>query len=328
MKITSQLTIFLCSILVLQGCKILKSKKNANPISPNLSNLYFGRTTHQFSGRDVHNIFTIKENGTGLLQLTFTPTNVEHDNMSPAVSPDGTRIAYMTMRHRNDPNNGNTSEIYVMDIDGTNRIRLSNNNGIDDDGPRWCNNSRLLYTRNGEIIEIDATDANNDGNGDNPVIIVSSSPNPDNYAADCSSNNIVFLRSPGQQVILADRNGNNETILAGGGIMANSQPRFSPNGLRIVYGSSIASLNTGMQDIYTMDAADLNGDQQGDNRLRITTSSYGAGSSNPVWSPAADYIAYSKHMGSNFEIRKLELSSNADSIVVAAPPNGFLGDWR
>jgi dipeptidyl aminopeptidase/acylaminoacyl peptidase len=247
--------------------------------------------------------------------------------VSPAVSPDGTRIAFLTMRHRNDINNGNTSEIYVMDINGSNQIRLSNNSGIDDDAPRWCDNNRLLYSSEGSVIEIDAADINNDGNGDNPNIIVVAVNNDYNYSVDCSTSSIVFVRDPGRYVVLTDRNGVSENYLGGGGLFTSEQPRFSPNGSRIAYGSTHIDPSSTIRDVFVMDAADVDNNQQGDNRQRITTSSLGSGSSNPAWSPASSHIVFSRDVGGNYELRKIELSTSAETLIVAAPPNGFVGDW-
>ena len=47
-------------------------------------------------------------------------TNDRADDSHPAWSPDGSRIAFTSGRHGN-------SEIYVMDADGSNQTRLTNN---------------------------------------------------------------------------------------------------------------------------------------------------------------------------------------------------------
>jgi hypothetical protein len=74
------------------------------------------------------------DSGNGeLVQLTF-----EGDNEYPTASPDGSQIAFVSNR------NGN-SEIYLMNVDGTNHINLTAN-GANDYRPAWSpDGSRLLF---------------------------------------------------------------------------------------------------------------------------------------------------------------------------------------
>ncbi|MFT7220088.1 MAG: hypothetical protein ACI8Z1_001705 [Candidatus Azotimanducaceae bacterium] len=111
-----------------------------------------------------------------------------------------------------------------MDIDGSNQIRLSKNDGIDEDSTRWCNDESLSFSSHGSVIEVDAVDAN----GDNPRAIVAVNGNDYNFSVDCAEANIVFIRDPGRYVILADRNGGNQKYLGGRGSLTSEQPRFSP----------------------------------------------------------------------------------------------------
>ena len=65
-------------------------------------------------------IFTIHADKSGLKRLT---TNNAHD-VSPAFSPDGSRIVFMSIRDGN-------SELYTMNIDGSNVRRITNNAAYD-----------------------------------------------------------------------------------------------------------------------------------------------------------------------------------------------------
>lgn len=88
-------------------------------------------------------------------------TNLTADNSdrdtTPNWSPDGTKIAY---RARHDGN----SDVWVMDADGSNKIRLTTDPGFDGD-PRWSpDGTQLLFTtdRTGdyEIFIMDADGSN------------------------------------------------------------------------------------------------------------------------------------------------------------------------
>jgi TolB protein len=58
----------------------------------------------------------VNPDGTGLVRLTDNQFN----DASPAWSPDGTRIAFVSER------NGHLN-IYMIDTDGTNEVRLTKN---------------------------------------------------------------------------------------------------------------------------------------------------------------------------------------------------------
>jgi len=74
----------------------------------------------------VRDIFVINVDGTGLTNLTH---NSSHADIRPAWSPDGTRIAFQSNRDGND-------EIYVMNADGSDAVRLTFDDHSDG-APDW-----------------------------------------------------------------------------------------------------------------------------------------------------------------------------------------------
>ncbi|MFT7220089.1 MAG: hypothetical protein ACI8Z1_001706 [Candidatus Azotimanducaceae bacterium] len=75
-----------------------------------------------------------------------------------------------------------------------------------------------------------------------------------------------------------------------------------------------------------MDAADLNNDHRAttDNELpsalMVRVVPIPCGRPLPI-------ALLTRHVLNNHEIRKIEISASSDNVVVAAPPNGFVGDW-
>jgi len=95
------------------------------------------------------NIQTIAPDGTGIVQLTTTGMDGD-----ASYSPDGTKILFQSDR------DGNT-EIYVMDADGSNATRLTNNS-VSDFGARWSvDGQRIVFgtRRDGSDDEIYVMDA-------------------------------------------------------------------------------------------------------------------------------------------------------------------------
>jgi Tol biopolymer transport system component len=75
-------------------------------------------------------------NGDNLINLT---NNAAGDS-DPAFSPDGTKIAFTSNRDGN-------LEIYVMDADGTDQTRLTNNAAPGDEKPNWSpGGSKIAFT--------------------------------------------------------------------------------------------------------------------------------------------------------------------------------------
>jgi Tol biopolymer transport system component len=83
-------------------------------------------------------IFLVRTNNTGLLQLTSSGHNKD-----PAWSPDGTRIAFASDR-------GGRWDIYVMNADGSNVVALTNT-GLNDE-PIWGYNVEPSWSPDGQRI--------------------------------------------------------------------------------------------------------------------------------------------------------------------------------
>jgi Tol biopolymer transport system component len=124
-----------------------------------------------------------------------TPITNGHEDYSPSWSPDGSMIAFQRIM-------GGTGEIFVRILTSGQEIRLTNNN-LHDSDPSWSPQGRIIFARlNADrtwarLYEMDATDANSDGNGDHLEEILSANANEYNQRPEYSPSGeaIVFFRS-------------------------------------------------------------------------------------------------------------------------------------
>ena len=84
--------------------------------SPDGTKLAFEGIRSVESGNDA-DIWLVNEDGSGLTNLTLSDQSWEE---YPAWSPDGTRLVF-------DASDGSDTEIFVMDMDGSNRLQLTDN---------------------------------------------------------------------------------------------------------------------------------------------------------------------------------------------------------
>ncbi len=80
-------------------------------------------------------------------------TNDDTNNMSPKISPDGSKIAYLSNRDGN-------QEVYIMDIDGRNQKRMTSNS-IAEWGPGWSTDgSKVLFSSENVYDSLDIYSVN------------------------------------------------------------------------------------------------------------------------------------------------------------------------
>lgn len=99
---------------------------------------------------DYNDVYSMNPDGSGLRQLTTQNAVADRD---PQWSPDGTKVAFLSDRDEvaNPQWAGDfVAEIYVMNADGTNARRITNN-VFDEYDPTWSPDGRkLVYTREGQ----------------------------------------------------------------------------------------------------------------------------------------------------------------------------------
>ena len=179
----------------------------------------------------------------------------------------GTKIAFTSTRI------DGLAEIYVMDSDGENQVRLTDNPVLDR-GPSWSpDGKRIAFVSNRDHGYDRIYVMDSDGGNLTRLTRDSTNRHP---AWSPDGRKIAFTR--GTQVYVMDTDGQNLVQLTY--ISYNRQPAWSPDGKRIAFVSS----RDGGPDIYAMD-------ENGSNQERRTGNLELKGS--PAWSPDGRWIAYS-----------------------------------
>ena len=178
------------------------------------------------SNRDGHfrdfitsEIYVMDDDGGNQLNLT----NDLNEDRSPSWSPDGKRIVFTSEREGHFIGEvGITSEIYVMDTDGGNQQKLTNNRK-NDWNPSWSpDGKRIAFTsgrdRNGEIYVMDADGGNQQNLTNNRDDDGSPSWSPDGKRIAFASN-----RDGNYEIYVMDTDGGNQQKLTN-----NPHSDFSP----------------------------------------------------------------------------------------------------
>ena len=109
------------------------------------------------------NIYTVNVDGTGLTKVTNNTTGTE--DLEPAWSPDRSRIAFISIR------DNDWTGIYLMNPDGTNRVRLTSAQA-NDHSPAWSpDGTKIAFKRSYDFVGTDGDVymMNADGGGQAPV---------------------------------------------------------------------------------------------------------------------------------------------------------------
>ncbi len=195
-------------------------------------------------------------------------------------SPDGKKIAFYAYYDK-----GETWSIHTMNIDGTNRKRLTSKKDVWDASPSWSSDGQTIAFSRKEDNDYKVMLMNSDGSNirelDLPFAV-----NPK-----LTKNGKITYTShwePHGEIFISDKKGENIRQLTFNEFEDGS-PEMSPDGKKIVFYSN----RDGNSEIYTMN-------RDGSNQKRLTENDREDWS--PSWSPDGTKIIFTAYKNKRFEI--------------------------
>jgi Tol biopolymer transport system component/uncharacterized surface protein with fasciclin (FAS1) repeats len=232
-------------------------------------------------------------------------TNNQTSEAEPAISPDGTKIAFDTNRDGN-------QEIYVMNADGSNPIDLSKN-AANDEGPAWsADGKRIAFNSNrdgnGNIYVINADGSN--------LLQLTTDPSDDGRASwSPDGKQLAFMSDRGgsYHIYVMNADGSGQTDVTPGA--ANDFfPAWSPDRKHIAFGSD----RDGNGDLYVIDA-------DGSNLMRLTTNP--ADGNLAAWSPDGKQIAFTTGRDGHFEVYLMNADGSGQKRLTTVDSNAWWPSW-
>jgi Tol biopolymer transport system component len=208
-------------------------------------------------------------------------TNNGSFDESPAFSPDGKKIAFLSARD-------GRPQIFVMNADGSDPVNVSNNAAVSDFDPAWSPDGKTITFAS-------------DRDGDFDILVMDTDPNTDdatNLTNDASDDEFPAFSPDGtkiafesdREIFVMNADGSQPTNLSNSSLGDDLIPAWSPDGKKIVFASF---RDGGGDETYVMNA-----DGTGQTRLTINKAFDDSG----AFSPDGKKIAFASDRDGNSEI--------------------------
>ena len=236
---------------------------------------------------------------------TATATPTPTPTRSPGNSESAGRIAFVSDRDGG-------FEIYVMDADGSNQTRLTDNEAVDQN-PTWSPDGRsiaFVSDRDGdpEIYVMDADGSNQTRLTDNEAEDWFPMWSPDGRSIAFASD-----RDGDFEIYVIDADGSNQTRLTDNEA-GDSHSSWSPDGRSIAFGS----YRDGNTEIYVIDADGSNQTRLTDNEAEDWFSS---------WSPDGRSIAFASDRDGGFEIYVMDADGSNQTRLTDDEAAVYVPSW-
>jgi TolB protein len=270
-----------------------------------------------YSDRDGNSeIYLASPDGSNLRRLTNDPA----EDDSPAISPDGSQIVFLTSRHDPAPSFPFFKyEIYVMNIDGTDQRRLTTTDAAEDH-PAWSpDGKKILF------------DSDYDGDGKSEIYTMNVDGSQVTRLTSGQANDQFADWSPdgGQIAFTSDRNGNYDLYIMdvdGGNQRQLTSapvwemfPAWSPDGAQIAYFACDPQGRPQRQDIYVMNADGSN--------VRRLTQTPSVVDEDPAWSPDGKQIVFQSDRGGKFEIYVMDADGGNQRRLADQQGDNYWPSW-
>lgn len=280
--------------IVLAGATLLGTSSTGQAAFPGVNDKIVFASDRDSSNGST-DIYSVDPDGGNIQRLTTDATNDD-----PAVSPDGTKIAFSSTRTGD-------NEIYTMDANGSNQTRVTFVTGDDDDVTWSPDGSKLAFeTDRDGTDEIYIMNAN--GSGQASLTDGDGGSHPQ-FSPDGTK--IVFdsIRSLEAEVWVMNANGTNPVNLTQN--PAGDQfPTWSPDGGKIAFARE--------GDIWVMNA-------NGSGQANLTNdASYQEA---PVWSPDGTKIAFHRDVAEQAEVGVMNANGSNLQNITNNPAYDDNADW-
>jgi Tol biopolymer transport system component len=238
-------------------------------------------------------------------------TNNKAQDLAPDLSPDGSRIVFVSDRDGND-------EIYSMNTDGSRLVRLTKTNDKEA-YPFWSSDGRkIIYCAflngNWDVFMMNA-----DGSGQTRI---TDTPGNEEWASlSPDSTRIAYAtgRFPDYHIYLMNENGSqSRPLVSEAGCHA--MPKWSRDGKTIACNSGLLDGGKFTGEIHLIDA-------DGANDRKITDSGGECINENPYWSPDGKRIVFQSNRSGNFQIYVMEADGSHQIRLTNHQGNDYWPSW-